>query len=88
MFTNSSFGHSHQSKTFQHSILNKRLKQLESNCLVCQFNMSEKEKICRVAWGVDLIPNMPLLKDDQKVALLAVDLFSGFIRICPMKDRT
>jgi hypothetical protein len=31
---------------------------------------------------------MPLSNDNRKVALLAVDLFSGFIRICPMKDRT
>ncbi len=31
---------------------------------------------------------MQLSKDNQKVALLAVDLFSGFIQICPMKDRT
>jgi hypothetical protein len=81
-----------------HSILNKRLKRLKNNCLVCQFNTSEKEDhhlrksdyihAPRVAWGVDLIPNMPLSNENRKVALLAVDLFSGFIRICPMKDRT
>ncbi len=29
----------------------------------------------RVAWGVDLIPNMPLSNENRKVALLAVDLF-------------
>jgi len=30
-----------------------------------------------VTWGVDLIPNMPLSKENRKVALLAVDLFTG-----------
>ena len=82
----------------QMSVLNKRLKRLKNNCLVCQFNSSEKEDhelrqsdyvyAPRVTWGVDLIPNMPLSNDNQKVALLAVDLFTGYIQICPMKDRT
>ena len=82
----------------QHSVLNKRLKRLQNNCLVCQFNSSEKEDhhlrqsdyihAPRVTWGVDLIPNMPLSKNGKKVALLAVDLFTGYIQICPMKDRT
>ena len=31
---------------------------------------------------------MPLSKHGRKVALLAVDLFTGYIQICPMKDRT
>ena len=82
----------------QHSVLNKRLKRLQNNCLVCQFNSSEKQDhhlrqsdyihAPRVTWGVDLIPNMPLSKNNKKVALLAVDLFTGYIQICPMKDRT
>jgi hypothetical protein len=71
---------------------------LKSNCLLCQFNTSEKEDhylrksdyihTLRVARGVDLIPNMPLSNKNQKVALLAVDLFSGFIWICYMQDCT
>ena len=82
----------------QHTTLNKRLRRLRDNCLVCQFNSTEKEDhhlrksdyihAPRVTWGVDLIPNMPLSKDNRKVALLAVDLFTGYIQICPMKDRT
>ena len=82
----------------QESVLNKRLKRLQNNCLVCQFNSSQKEDhhlrksdyihAPRVTWGVDLIPNMPLSKDNRKVALLAVDLFTGYIQICPMKDRS
>jgi hypothetical protein len=31
---------------------------------------------------------MPLSKNGRKVALLAVDLFTGYIQICPMKDRS
>ena len=82
----------------QNSVLNKRLQRLQNNCLVCQFNSSKKEDhhlrqsdyihAPRVTWGVDLIPNMPLSRNNRKVALLAVDLFSGYIQICPMKDRT
>ena len=82
----------------QESVLNKRLKRLQNNCLVCQFNSSQKEDhqlrksdyihAPRVTWGVDLIPNMPLSKENRKVALLAVDLFTGYIQICPMKDRS
>ncbi len=33
------------------------------------------------------MPNMPLTKKGNRVALLAVDLFTGYIQICPMPDR-
>jgi hypothetical protein len=80
------------------SILNTKLKLLRDNCLICQFNTTKKDDHLlrmsdyiyapRVTWGIDLIPNLPVTKDGYKAALLAVDLFSGYIQVCPIKDRT
>ena len=82
----------------QMSTLKKRLKRLHNNCLICQFNTTTKVDqelrqsdyiyAPRVTWGVDLIPNMPLSNSNRKVAMLAVDLFTGYIQICPLQDRT
>jgi hypothetical protein len=33
------------------------------------------------------MPNLPLTADGNKAALLAVDLFTGYIQICPIKDK-
>ena len=81
-----------------HKMLNQRLKLLRDNCLVCQFNSTHKQDhelrrsdyihAPRVTWGVDLIPNLPLSDNGYKAALLAVDLFTGYIQICPIKDRS
>jgi hypothetical protein len=80
------------------SVLNAKLKMLRDNCLICQFNRTRKDDHAlrssdyifapRATWGVDLIPNLPETKDGYKAALLAVDLFSGYIQVCPIKDRT
>jgi len=35
-----------------------------------------------------LIPNLPLSEDGDKAALLAEDLFTGYVQLCPIKDRT
>ncbi len=68
-----------------------------NNCLICQFNATgEKDQHLRktdyiysprMTWAVDLMPNMPLTRKGNRVALLAVDLFTGYIQICPMPDR-
>jgi hypothetical protein len=41
-----------------------------------------------VTWGVDLIPNLPNSENGYKAALLAVDLFTGYVQLCPLKDRS
>ena len=79
------------------SVLNEKLKMLRNNCLICQFNATgTKDQTLRrtdyiyaprTTWAVDLMPNMPLTTKGNRVALLAVDLFTGYIQICPMKDR-
>ena len=81
-----------------HNVLSDKLKTLRDNCLVCQFNTTEKKDhflrstdyvhAPRATWGVDLIPNLPLSEDGYKAALLAVDLFTGYVQLCPIKDRT
>jgi hypothetical protein len=80
------------------SFLNNKLKLLRDNCLICQFNRTQKDDHTlrssdyifapRATWGIDLIPNLPVTKDGFKAALLAVDLFTGYIQVCPIKDRT
>jgi len=81
----------------QQHVLQQKLKHLRDNCLICQFNTTgHKDQELRktdyiysprTTWAVDLMPNMPLTPRGNKVALLAVDLFTGYIQICPMKDR-
>ncbi len=81
----------------QQSVLTEKLKQLIKNCLISQFNATSKkdQKLHKTdyiyspwtTWGVDLMPNMPVMKKANQVALLAVDLFTGYIQICPMPDQ-
>jgi hypothetical protein len=80
----------------QQSVLTEKLKTLVKNCLICQFNATSKKiNICdarttftrpHTTWAVDLMPNMVMTKKGNRVALLAVDLFTGYIQICPMLD--
>ena len=42
----------------------------------------------RTTWSVNLIPNMPETPTGHNKAILAVDVFTGFIQICPLKDKT
>ena len=79
-------------------VLNSKLRLLRENCLVCQFNTTNKQDhefrggdyihAPRVTWGVDLIPNLPNSENGYKAALLAVDLFTGYVQLCPLKDRS
>ena len=79
-------------------VLSQKLKLLRDNCLVCQFNTTNKQDhelrggdyihAPRVTWGIDLIPNLPHSDSGYKAALLAVDLFTGYIQLCPLKDRS
>ena len=82
----------------QQSELNRRLKLLRTNCLLCQFNSSGKQdqELKRTdyiygpgcTWAVDLIPNMPLTKDGHRAILVAIDLFTGYIQLHPLKEKT
>ena len=81
----------------QQQVLANKLKMMRDNCLVCQFNVTRQDNhelrtsdyiyAPRVTWGVDLMPNLPPTADGNKAALLAVDLFTGYIQICPLKDK-
>ena len=81
----------------RHRTLTKKLQKLKTNCLICQFNATgEKDHSLRktdyvlaprVTWAIDLMPNMPQTERGNKAALLAVDLFSGYIQVCPLKDK-
>jgi len=78
--------------------LRKKLRLLQDNCLLCQFNAtgSKDQELRRtdyiyaptVTWAVDLIPNMPMSRKGHKAIFLAVDLFTGYVQLCPIKDRT
>ena len=81
-----------------HTVLTEKLRLLANNCLVCQFNRTNKEDhqlratdyvhAPRATWGIDIIPNLPLSENGYKSALIAVDLFTGYIQLCPLKDKT
>ena len=82
----------------QQSAMRDKLQMLKNNCIICQFNINGQKDhelrktdyiyAPRVTWAIDMIPNMPETQNGNKKALLAVDLFTGYIQICPLKDRT
>ena len=88
-----------QSKYFvRQSELHKKLKMIRTNCLLCQFNSSGKQDqqfratdyiySPRSTWAIDLIPNMPLTSSGNKAILVAVDIFTGYLQLCPLKEKT
>ena len=82
----------------QQSTLRDKLQMLKQNCIICQFNINGQKDhelrktdyiyAPRVTWAIDLIPNMPTTQNGNRKAILAVDLFTGYIQICPLTDRT
>ena len=82
----------------QQGELSKRLKMLRTNCLLCQFNASGKQdqELRRTdyiyspcaTWAIDLIPNMPMTKNGNRAIFVAVDLFTGYIQLHPLKEKT
>ena len=82
----------------QNSVLSEKLKMLRENCMLCQFNSTGKQDqelrstdyifAPTASWSVDLIPNMPLSTNGFKAIFLAVDLFTGYIQLYPLRDRT
>jgi len=82
----------------QGTSLREKLQMLKENCIICQFNASGLKDhelrrtdfiyAPRVTWAIDIIPNLPETVEGNKRALLAVDLFTGYIQVCPLKSRT
>ena len=78
--------------------LNKKLRFLKNNCLVCQFNKSTLpahkvkpsnfKRAPQVCWSIDIIPNMPKTSNGYSAILLAVDTFTGYVNLAPMKSRS
>ena len=79
-------------------ILALRVKRITSNCFQCKMNQTGlKDQILeeipiipapRTTWSIDIIPNMPETPAGHCKAILAVDVFTGFIQVCPLKDKT
>ena len=79
-------------------ILASRVKRITSDCFICKMNQTglkdqtlEEIPIIpapRTTWSVDIIPNMPETPAGHCKAILAVDVFTGFIQVCPLKDKT
>ena len=77
--------------------LKQKLNQLKASCLICQFNKNPDQEHTlkqadyihapRVTWAIDLMPSMPPTKSGHTGALLAIDLFTGYIQIHPIKTR-
>ena len=78
-------------------LLGTKLQMLKTNCLVCQFNKTNTEahtlkqtdfrKAPQTCWAIDIIPNLPLTKNANKAVFLAIDMFTGFVSLAPLKSR-
>ena len=65
--------------------------------MICQFNQNRQEDHTyrkadyvhapRVTWAIDLMPSMPKTASGHNGALLAIDLFTGYIQIHPIKPK-
>jgi hypothetical protein len=77
--------------------LNKKLTNLTSACVQCQFNSSTlkqhilKQSILiygpRVTWAVDIIPSMSKTTSGSIALFVAVDMFTGYIQLKALKSR-
>ena len=82
----------------QHAVLRKKLQRLKNECVLCQYNITgQKDHTLtktdfvyapRVTWAIDIMPNLPTTVSGNKKAMLAVDMFTGYIQVYPMPDRT
>ena len=70
---------------------------MKQNCIICQFNTTGQKDheltktdfiyAPRVTWAIDIIPNLPMMVNGHMKAMLAVDMFRGYIQVCPLVDR-
>ena len=79
-------------------ILKQKLQTLKENCILCQFNanaptqhpLTQSNLIYapRVTWACDIIPSLPTSVKGHTAMFLAVDMFSGYIQLAPIKSRS
>ena len=77
--------------------LNYKLNFLKENCVICQFNntsptqhpLTQSNLILspRTTWACDIIPSLPKSNNDYTAIFLAVDMFTGYIQLQPIKSR-
>ncbi len=77
--------------------LNFKLNTLTKSCIQCQFNStSPKQHILkqtnfvyapRVTWAVDIIPSMTITPKGHSAIFLAVNMFTGYVQLKPLKSR-
>ncbi|EFX61151.1 hypothetical protein DAPPUDRAFT_122492 [Daphnia pulex] len=79
-------------------LLKEKLQMLKENCILCQFNKTTpvQHKLTqsnliyapRVTWACDIIPSLPTSKKGHNAMFLAVDMFSGYIQLAPLSNRS
>jgi hypothetical protein len=79
-------------------IVKQKLDTLKSNCIICQFNRNSPSQhplqqtnlifAPRVTWACDIIPSMPESQKGHTAIFLAVDMFTGYITLAPLKQRS
>jgi hypothetical protein len=77
--------------------LNSKLGPLTKSCIQCQFDStSPKQHILkqinfvyapRVTWAVNIIPSMTTMPKGLSAIFLAVDMFTGYVQLKPLKSR-
>jgi hypothetical protein len=77
--------------------LNEKLQFLKENCIICQFNQQAPKQhplqqtnlifSPRTTWSCDIIPSLPKSENGYTAIFLAVDMYTGYIQLCPIKSR-
>ena len=77
--------------------LNKKLQTFLSSCIQCQLHASSPVPQIlkqsnfvyspRMSWGVDIIPSLTTTKRGNTAIFLAVDMFTGYVQLQPIKTR-
>ena len=77
--------------------LSKKLQSICSSCVQCQFNSTKQDPHLfqrtnftiapRASWAVDIIPSMSTTNNGNNAIFLAVDMFTGYVQLRPIKSR-
>ena len=75
-----------------------KLYELTGSCLVCQFNQNmpiqhplqrfNRVVAPRVTWACDLIPSLPESSSGHTAIFLAIDMFTGYVQLMPLKSKS
>ena len=78
-------------------VLKDKLDIISKTCLLCQFNTTsikphflQKTNFIyapRVSWACDIIPSLPQSNSGNTAIFLAIDMFTGYIQLQPLKSR-